>query len=44
MTRRDLHAGDSIFTGTPEGVADVKPGDLLESRIEGMGELRIKIV
>lgn len=39
-----LSAGDLIFTGTPEGVAAVHPGDLLEGRIEGLGELRIKIV
>ena len=25
-----LKTGDLIFTGTPEGVAQVKPGDVLE--------------
>lgn len=39
-----LQAGDLIFTGTPEGVAAVKPGDLLEGGIDGLGELRVKIV
>lgn len=39
-----LRAGDLIFSGTPEGVAAVKPGDLLEGGIEGLGELRVKIV
>ena len=39
-----LNAGDLIFTGTPEGVTAVKAEDLLEGRIEGLGELRIKIV
>ncbi|CAN5309503.1 fumarylacetoacetate hydrolase family protein [soil metagenome] len=38
-----LRAGDLIFTGTPAGVAAVQPGDLLEGRIEGLGELRVKI-
>jgi len=39
-----LQAGDLIFTGTPEGVAAVKSGDVLEGGIAGLGELRVKIV
>jgi fumarylpyruvate hydrolase len=39
-----LQAGDLIFTGTPEGVAAVGQGDLLEGAIDGLGELRVKIV
>lgn len=39
-----LQPGDLIFTGTPEGVAAVKSGDLLEGGIDGLGELRVKIV
>jgi fumarylpyruvate hydrolase len=39
-----LLPGDLIFTGTPEGVAAVKAGDLLEGGIAGLGELRVKIV
>lgn len=39
-----LQPGDLIFTGTPEGVAAVGPGDLLEGAIDGLGELRVKIV
>lgn len=39
-----LQPGDLIFTGTPEGVASVKAGDLLEGGIAGLGELRVKIV
>ncbi len=38
-----LQAGDLIFTGTPAGVAAVRPGDLLEAGIEGLGELRVRI-
>lgn len=38
-----LQAGDLIFTGTPAGVAAVKPGDLLEGEIEGLGQLKLKI-
>ena len=39
-----LQPGDLIFTGTPEGVAAVKSGDLLEGGIDGLGGLRVKIV
>lgn len=39
-----LQPGDLIFTGTPEGVAAVRQGDLLEGAIDGVGELRVKIV
>ena len=38
----ELQPGDLIFTGTPEGVGAVQKGDLLEGRIEGVGELRIR--
>ncbi len=37
----ELQAGDLIFTGSPEGVAVVKQGDLLEGGIQGLGELRV---
>lgn len=40
----ELQPGDLIFTGTPEGVAAVKAGDVLEGAIDGLGELRVKIV
>lgn len=40
----ELQPGDLIFTGTPEGVGAVKPGDLLEGKIDGVGELKVKIV
>lgn len=42
----ELRAGDLIFTGTPAGVGNARspkrflaPGDVLTSRIEGLGEL-----
>jgi len=31
-----LNSGDIILTGTPEGLADVKAGDLIETKIEGV--------
>ena len=39
-----LAPGDLIFTGTPEGVAGVVQGDVLDARIEGVGSLQLQIV
>ncbi len=39
-----LEAGDLIFTGTPEGVAAVTRGDVLEGAVEGVPPLRVKLV
>lgn len=39
-----LEPGDLIMTGTPEGVAAVERGDLLEGSVEGVGEVRCRIV
>jgi len=38
-----LQPGDLIFTGTPEGVAAVKPGDLMEGRVDGVGTLKVRV-
>ncbi len=38
-----LQPGDVIFTGTPEGVGPVKPGDDLEGAIAGVGTIALKI-
>ena len=39
-----LYPGDVILTGTPEGLADVKAGDVVETEIEGIGTLVNTIV
>ncbi len=39
-----LAPGDLIFTGTPEGVAAVVRGDLLEGVVEGVGTVRTRII
>ncbi len=39
-----LQPGDLIYTGTPEGVAAVVKGDVLECHIDGVPELRVQIV
>jgi len=38
-----LEAGDLIFTGTPEGVAAVKRGDVLEGVVEGLPPVRVRV-
>lgn len=38
-----LRTGDVLFTGTPEGVAKVSPGDVLEGSIEGNKLFRIQV-
>ena len=38
-----LQPGDLIYTGTPEGVGPVKPGDRLEGSIEGVGTIATQI-
>jgi 2-keto-4-pentenoate hydratase/2-oxohepta-3-ene-1,7-dioic acid hydratase in catechol pathway len=38
-----LHPGDLIFSGTPEGVGPVKPGDEIRAGIQGIGELSIRV-
>ena len=40
----ELAPGDLIMTGTPEGVAAVAKGDVLEGSIEGVGTVRTVIV
>jgi fumarylpyruvate hydrolase len=39
-----LQPGDLIYTGTPEGVGPVKPGDRLDGSIEGVGTVATEIV
>jgi 2-keto-4-pentenoate hydratase/2-oxohepta-3-ene-1,7-dioic acid hydratase in catechol pathway len=38
-----LEPGDTIFTGTPQKTTAVKPGDVMEVEIEGIGILRNKV-
>ncbi len=39
-----LQPGDLIFTGTPEGVAAVVKGDVLEGSVAGVGKVRTRII
>ncbi len=38
-----LQPGDLVFTGTPEGVGAVLPGDRIEGRIDGVGSIALTI-
>ena len=39
-----LEPGDLIYSGTPAGVGPLKPGDELHAGVDGVGELRVRIV
>jgi len=38
-----LLPGDIILTGTPEGVGPVRPGDVMEATIDGIGAMRVEV-
>jgi fumarylpyruvate hydrolase len=38
-----LQPGDLIFTGTPEGVGPLQPGDRIDGRVAGVGEITLTI-
>jgi 2-keto-4-pentenoate hydratase/2-oxohepta-3-ene-1,7-dioic acid hydratase in catechol pathway len=38
-----LDPGDVIMTGTPEGVAPVEPGDVMDCWIEGIGSMQVAV-
>lgn len=38
-----LHPGDVIYTGTPQGVGSVKPGDTMVASIEGIGSMTVAV-
>jgi len=39
-----LEPGDLILTGTPDGIVNVEPGDVIVTEIEGIGALTNTIV
>ena len=39
-----LEPGDILFTGTPAGVGPLRPGDVVEAKIEGLGTLSNPVV
>jgi len=38
-----LEPGDLIYTGTPEGVGPVKPGDRITGHVDGVGDIALDI-
>ncbi|MDE2121158.1 MAG: fumarylacetoacetate hydrolase family protein [Betaproteobacteria bacterium] len=38
-----LQPGDLIYTGTPEGVGPVQPGDRIEGSVEGVGDVTLTV-
>lgn len=40
----ELMPGDIIYSGTPENVGPVVPGDLMEGHIDGLPELKVRVV
>ena len=38
-----LHPGDVFFTGTPEGVGPIYPGDVIDAAIERVGSMRLHV-
>jgi 2-keto-4-pentenoate hydratase/2-oxohepta-3-ene-1,7-dioic acid hydratase in catechol pathway len=38
-----LHPGDVIFTGTPEGVGPIQPGDRITASIERIGTMQVAV-
>ena len=38
-----LQPGDLIFTGTPEGVGPLQPGDRIDGRVEGVGAIALTV-
>lgn len=43
-TAWELKPGDLIYTGTPEGVAAVQPGDMLEGSVTGLAPIKLQVV
>lgn len=39
-----LMPGDLIYTGTPEGVGPLNPGDRVEGEVEGVGHIGFKVI
>ncbi len=40
----ELFPGDIIYSGTPENVRPVVPGDLLVGHIDGLPEISVRVV
>lgn len=39
-----MEPGDVLITGTPEGVSEIRPGDTVTARIDGVGQVTNRVV
>ena len=39
-----MEPGDILITGTPEGVSEIRPGDVVRAEIEGVGSVTNRVV
>jgi 2-keto-4-pentenoate hydratase/2-oxohepta-3-ene-1,7-dioic acid hydratase in catechol pathway len=39
-----LYPGDILYTGTPEGVGPIAPGDRIDAEIDHVGQFSIDVV
>jgi len=39
-----LVPGDVIFTGAPPGVGPIEPGDQIDARISGIGDMQLSVL
>ena len=40
----ELAPGDIIYSGTPENVGPVVKGDIIDAHIDGLPEIRVRII
>ena len=40
----ELMPGDIIYSGTPENVGPVIKGDVMDAHIDGLPDLRVKVI
>ena len=38
-----LHPGDVFFTGTPQGVSPIRPGDRLRASSDALGTMLVEV-
>jgi 2-keto-4-pentenoate hydratase/2-oxohepta-3-ene-1,7-dioic acid hydratase in catechol pathway len=38
-----MYPGDVVFTGTPEGVSPIQPGDVIVASIDGIGAMEVNV-
>ena len=39
-----MEPGDILITGTPEGVSEIRPGDVVRAEISGVGSVTNRVI